>query len=110
MVSHPVEMNVRTLDVRYRVAESKIPVNYSSACVASIVALESEPPIDETYGSVAGISINDGAIVPVTGSFAVPDAEYQYWQVRHGHISRSSTSTMLATACGGPLNSFRAGG
>lgn len=55
--------------------------NHSGASVAgAVVMLEGQLPLGETYGSIAGVYVNDGASVPVTGSFAIPDADYQRWQ------------------------------
>lgn len=55
--------------------------NYSGSFVGSaVLILEDELSIGQPYGSIAGISLDDGASVPITGSFAIPDAEYQRWQ------------------------------
>ena len=55
--------------------------NYSGANVAdAVVMLEGQLPLGETYGSIAGVYVDDGASGPVTGTFAIPDADYQRWQ------------------------------
>ncbi len=55
--------------------------NYSGAdLTGAALVLENRLPLGATLGSVGGVSIDDGADAVVSGSFTVPDAEFQRWR------------------------------
>jgi len=55
--------------------------NYSGADITgATVVMESPLPRGKTFGSIAGVSIDDGANVTVSGGFVIPDTEYARWR------------------------------
>jgi len=55
--------------------------NHSGARVANaVVTLEGQRPVDDSYGNISGVSIDDSGSVPFGGRFTIPEAEYQRWQ------------------------------
>lgn len=56
-------------------------LNYSGADVTdAAVVMDDLLSVGEGAGNIAGISINDGAVVSVSGEFAIPNDEYERWQ------------------------------
>ncbi len=55
--------------------------NYSGANVSgAVVTLQGALPTGPGYGSITGVSVDDGGRTAITGSFTIPDNEYQRWQ------------------------------